>query len=103
MSELVLGTYIQTFLTATLLKSFQNGILLYGDSSPVNSSCHNFAVGLTEIKIKKAISIFPNPFHSSARLEFNSDFETAEIKIYNSYVDDIQQVITYIYLDAESG
>lgn len=66
---------------AALRAFYQSGTLLYGDSL---YPCHDFTAGVTEIKIKKSISISPNPFHSSAQLEFNFDFANAELQIYNT-------------------
>ena len=67
---------------ATLVKSYQNGILLYGDSSPFNYACHDFTLDITEIKIIKTISICPNPVTNKLNVTTNNK-ELSEIILYD--------------------
>lgn len=66
---------------AALRAFHQDGTILYGDSL---YPCHDFNSGVTEQNINKSSSVFPNPFHTSAQLEFNSGNDKTELIIYNS-------------------
>ena len=79
---------------ASLNKFFQDNQLLFGDSSPVWFACHDFTLSIHELETKYSCSISPNPFHSSTLLELSSQFESAEIKIYNSIGEEIKRLRT---------
>ena len=75
---------------ASLIKSYQNGILLYGDSSPFNYACHDFTTGVTEIKLKESISIFPNPVTDKLNVTVNNN-EVSEIILYDIALRELLQ------------
>jgi hypothetical protein len=76
---------------AVLRKFYQDNQFQFGDSSPTWYACHDFTTNLTEIPITPFVNLFPNPFHTSALLQFDEVVTNAELKIYNSFGQQIRK------------
>ncbi len=70
----------------------QNGQTIYPTTTTNCELITNTAyISLT----KGAIKVFPNPFHLTTTLELKKDFESAELKIYNVFGEQVRgQIIT---------
>lgn len=79
----------------TLICFAQNGHRLYPDTAilyPDTTTACALISGINSINATNiSITISPNPFHSTSTLKLNTDFENANLKIYNVLGEMVQQ------------
>jgi len=75
--------------TNALDEFIQNNHVFYAFNGAV---CQDSLNGISETKIKNEISIFPNPFHSTAKLQLTSEFENAGLIVYNVLGEKIKEL-----------